>query len=242
MARPSRRAAPARSQARSDHAPAADAPPGAVTRQRLLDVAERLFAEQSYEATSLRQLTTAAGANLAAVHYHFGSKEGLFRAVFARRAGPINASRLARLAALEARAEPPSIEELLVALIAPALELYADPEWRWYMQLVGRAFTEPGDQWLEADREFEPTHAAFTAAFARALPVLDARTLETRLFFTLGVQCIVLAIGQASGREGCAARAAADPEVLLQELVAFAAAGLRAPPIASPPRAPGATG
>ena len=55
------------------------------TRTRLLDAAERLFAERTYSETSLRAITTAAGANLAAVNYHFGSKERLFRAVFHRR-------------------------------------------------------------------------------------------------------------------------------------------------------------
>ncbi|MCH6551326.1 MAG: helix-turn-helix transcriptional regulator [Planctomycetes bacterium] len=60
------------------------------TRERLLDVAEELFAEKGIAGTSLRTLTKAAETNLAAVHYHFGSKEALLDAVFERRAGPMN--------------------------------------------------------------------------------------------------------------------------------------------------------
>ena len=61
------------------------------TRTRLLDSAEQLFAERGIDATSLRAITTAAGANLASVNYHFGSKDELFREVVSRRIGPVNA-------------------------------------------------------------------------------------------------------------------------------------------------------
>ena len=73
------------------------------TKQTILDAAEDLFAEQGYAATSLRQLTGKARVNLAAVHYHFGSKEDLAKAVLARRIEPINVERIARLDALPAR-------------------------------------------------------------------------------------------------------------------------------------------
>ena len=73
------------------------------TRDRILDAAERLFAQQGFDLTSLRALTTEADVNLAAVNYHFGSKERLFEAVLARLIAPINAERLARLDALEAK-------------------------------------------------------------------------------------------------------------------------------------------
>ena len=75
-----------------------------TTRYRILDTAESLFAEQGFSATSLRNITTAAGVNLAAVNYHFRSKEGLIEAVFARRVAPLNAERLELLTAAEDRA------------------------------------------------------------------------------------------------------------------------------------------
>ena len=75
---------------------------GRDTREKLLDAAERLFAEQGFDSTSLRQITSAAGANLAAVNYHFGSKDDLIVEVLDRRIKPMNASASTSLERLEA--------------------------------------------------------------------------------------------------------------------------------------------
>ena len=66
------------------------------TVERILDAAEQLFAEKGFAETSLRLITSKAGVNLAAVNYHFGSKEELFEAVLTRRLDPMNQQRLAR--------------------------------------------------------------------------------------------------------------------------------------------------
>ena len=88
------------------------------TRQRLLDVAEGLFADQGLKGTSLRAITLKAEANLAAVNYHFGTKEGLFAAVFQRRIGPMTVERIRLLdQALEAAApDAPALEDVLRGL------------------------------------------------------------------------------------------------------------------------------
>ena len=91
------------------------------TKIRILDAAESLFAEHGFAATSLRAITRHANVNLAAVHYHFGSKEGLVEAVFSRRLGPLNQERLELLDAVEARGG--ELEDVLRALIGPALRL-----------------------------------------------------------------------------------------------------------------------
>src|SRR3981081_4013505 len=78
----------------------------AGTKTRILDAAELLFMEHGFEATSLRQLTSAAGVNLAAVNYHFGSKEELFQAVLTRRLDPMNQERIDLLDKLEGRERP----------------------------------------------------------------------------------------------------------------------------------------
>ena len=67
------------------------------TRTRILDAAEELFMQHGFEGTSMRLLTTKAGVNLAAVNYHFGSKDALIEAVFRRRLDPMNAARIAAL-------------------------------------------------------------------------------------------------------------------------------------------------
>src|SRR5712691_4942148 len=100
----------------------------ADTKTRILDAAEQLFMEHGFEATSLRSLTAAAGANLAAVHYHFGSKEELFQAVLTRRLDPMNAERIELLERVEREStgRPPSCEKILFAMLIPALKLARD--------------------------------------------------------------------------------------------------------------------
>src|SRR5271166_4719878 len=95
------------------------------TKDRILNAAERLFARDGFEATSLRAITTEAAVNLAAVNHHFKSKEALVQAVIARRMGPISAQRLALLDAYEAEADgaPVALEKILDAFLRPIIEL-----------------------------------------------------------------------------------------------------------------------
>src|SRR5690349_23937924 len=81
----------------------------AVTKERILDAAEALFLEHGFEATSLRAITAAADVNLAAVNYHFGSKEELFQAVLTRRLDPMNQERVDLLDALERETAPNAV-------------------------------------------------------------------------------------------------------------------------------------
>src|SRR5438876_1103179 len=83
-----------------------DAPTISATQTKILDTAEGLFMEHGFEATSLRQITTAAGVNLAAVNYHFGSKEELFQTVLTRRLDPMNQERMTLLARFEREIAP----------------------------------------------------------------------------------------------------------------------------------------
>ena len=97
------------------------------TKTRILDAAEKLFGEKGFDGTSLRDITTEADVNLAAVNYHFQSKDALVRAVIARRVVPVNQRRLELLDACEqaAGAGPLPIEAVLDAFIRPVLEIYA---------------------------------------------------------------------------------------------------------------------
>src|SRR5258705_5658566 len=96
------------------------------TRTRILDAAEELFMQQGFGGTSMRLLTSKAGVNLAAVNYHFGSKDALIEALFRPRLHPMNAARIAELQRLEtetpARAphhagRPAFPEESILALV-----------------------------------------------------------------------------------------------------------------------------
>lgn len=157
------------------------------TRDDLLDAAERLFAKEGIARTSLRAITAAAGANLASVHYYFGSKEGLVRAVFARRFGPLNRERLELLERCET-AEPLRISCLVDAFVAPVLRmLAAEAGTSHFARLVGRALAEPGDRVRELVlEELREVIERFTAAFARALPGVPRREILWRFHFMVG--------------------------------------------------------
>ena len=95
------------------------------TKERILGAAEELFAQQGFSGTSLRQVTSRAEVNIAAVNYHFGSKENLVNEVFRRRMDDMSAQRLEMLR--KAREEAPdSLEAILAAFVQPALALAAN--------------------------------------------------------------------------------------------------------------------
>ena len=154
------------------------------TRDRLLDSAERLFAENGVDATSLRHITNDAEANLASVNYHFGSKEELFRQVFARRIGPINQERLRLLDSCEAQGTP-SLECVLEAFLAPTLRLRSDPEQggEHFMCLMGRLFSEPTEWKTILMEEFNEIFQRFGTALQMALPEHAPIDLTWHLFF-----------------------------------------------------------
>lgn len=209
---------------------------GAVaTKARILDAAETLFMEHGFEATSLRHITAAAGANLAAVNYHFGSKEELFEAVLTRRLDPMNQARVALLDRLEQEsgAEAPACERILSALLTPALELARDPARGGanFLRLLGRAYADPAPfirQFLSA--QYAPMIARFKAAFGRALPTLPRKELSWRLHFIMGALSYTLA-----GTDALKIIAELNPvetdndEILIRRLAPFLLAGLTAP-------------
>src|SRR5436853_4419176 len=96
----------------------------AATTERIMDAAERLFADHGFEGTSIRDIVEAAKVNLAAIHYHFRSKEALLEAVLTRRISIVNEARLQRLQAVETAAgsRSPSVEAVLRAFIVPTIE------------------------------------------------------------------------------------------------------------------------
>src|SRR3954464_2865930 len=117
------------------------------TRSRILDVAEQLFSEQGFDRVSIRNITRTARVNLAAINYHFGSKEDLIAAVFERRVVPINEARLAALDAVEkiAGKRGPKLEVILEAFIRPALQssVEASKGGTAFSKLFGRCRSEP---------------------------------------------------------------------------------------------------
>jgi len=205
----------------------------ADTKTRILDAAEALFTEHGFEATSLRQLTAAAGVNLAAVNYHFGSKEVLFQAVLTRRLDPMNQERIELLEALEREggARPPSCEKVLFAMLIPALRLARDEKrgGKYFLRVLGRAYADPAPfirDFLHA--QYAGMIARYKEAFLRALPHLSRQELTWRLHFVMGALSYTLA-GTDALKLFAQVTQADNDELLLQRLAPFLVAGLKAP-------------
>ncbi len=192
------------------------------TQERILDTAERMFADEGYAATSVRKITAKAEVNLAAVHYHFRSKEALLEAVILRRAEPANRERLALLNAceLEAVGGRPSLEGVLRAFLKPSIRTAVDPSLGGavFMRLVGRLHAEGNVLARVLASHFLPVLQRFEAALRRALPELPPEELYWRVHLAIGATTQAL-----RGAES------ADPETSLDRLVRFVSAGLRAP-------------
>ncbi|WP_321476109.1 TetR/AcrR family transcriptional regulator [uncultured Paludibaculum sp.] len=203
------------------------------TKERILDAAERLFADNGFAATSLRQITAEAQVNLAAVNYHFQNKETLIRAVLHRRIGPINKRRFDLLDALEFAAGdsgPLVLEEVLRAFLLPVMEARTScPEMRHWPRLLGRLYTELHGSLMEMfQKEMAPAGQRFTAAIQRAEPGLTPEALAWGLHFGIGALAHFLAAGELLR---FISRGTVDPDDHLEALgflVTYMTGGLRA--------------
>ncbi|WP_428623035.1 TetR/AcrR family transcriptional regulator [Sedimenticola sp.] len=211
------------------------------TKNKILDVAEEIFAEKGYSATSMRTITSRANVNLAAVNYHFGSKAQLYHAVFQRRVEPMNKKRIQTLDAMEQKAgnQPLPVDDILRAFVEPALKASMNPNQGGtnFIKLLGRTHAEPGPE----VHDFLPLLYAevkdrFRKALAKALPELSQEELSWRVHFVIGTIAFTLAGTDALEMiESCRYCDPADIEGIIQRLLPFLKGGLSAPS-ALPPR------
>jgi AcrR family transcriptional regulator len=164
---------------------------GEETRERILNAAERLFALRGIASTSMRALTKSAEVNLAAVHYHFGSKEALLDAVIERRAEPLNAARNYALDRHLADRAPgrPDVERVLRAFLEPVVEklLSSPAEGQHLPRLIARVEAQPPEL-LEAlyRKHFGTVSRRFVEALQRALPQLPKEIVSDRFRLAMG--------------------------------------------------------
>lgn len=213
------------------------------TRDRLLAAAETLFAEQGFESVSLRDLTHAAGTNLAAVNYHFGSKEHLIEEVLLRSLNPINEERLRLLdeAEEEAAPGPPSLEAIADAFLRPALSQVRDRQHSQmlFCKLLGRCLIDRNRDMPERAWElFREVIQRFGDALKNSHGGLAHAEALWRLNFMAGSMISTLVHGDKVVQFSGEADAPPDTDAVLRRLVAFCAQGLAAPPSAPPPCQP----
>jgi AcrR family transcriptional regulator len=203
------------------------------TKERILDVAEWYFAAQGYHGASLRAITSEAGVNLAAVNYHFGSKEGLVRAVIERRILPLNKIRQDRLTRIReeasVRGKRPDTDAVLRAFIEPTILFReTDPDATGFITIVHRSIAEPDNTVRQIFLGLiEPVIKLFIEVMREALPGLPAEIVRRRIFFVIAI------VSHALMRIGCQeAENGGEPSCggsILDMIMPFVKAGMEAP-------------
>ena len=207
------------------------------TRSRILNAAEGLFADRGFSATSVRMITSRAKVNLAAMHYHFGSKDQLIQELFVLRLSPLNRQRLALLDRCEAAAGAgePSLEQILEAFIRPPVQLIRDPErgGMRFMQLLSRAFNSPDGAIREMIYgQFAEVIERFSGALGPRLPHLSREEAFWRFHFMVGAMSHTLhVIADWKNLENLFLEVPEPSQVdeVVDRLVSFLAAGFRTP-------------
>ncbi|MCW4455056.1 TetR family transcriptional regulator [Flavobacterium sp. MXW15] len=198
------------------------------TKDRILGAAEELFAQHGFAGTSLRQVTSQADVNIAAVNYHFGSKENLVNEVFRRRMDEMTAARLAQLATAQ-REHPGELRQVLAAFVEPALAMAQDRQTGGaFVRVIARAYAEKNDNL----RKFLSDHYGhvlrdFGKAIAVCVPGLSKEELYWRLDFLAGALTYAMADFGLIKRPADVTEAAHRAHAA-RELIHFAEAGFRA--------------
>jgi AcrR family transcriptional regulator len=196
----------------------------ADTKTRILDAAEKLFGENGFDATSLRDITTEADVNLAAVNYHFQSKESLIESCIMRGAEPVNQKRLAML---EAAGPQATVEQIVEAFVAPILEFDQSA----LAPLMARVLASPDIMKRVFRVHMDLITRRFSDALAIALPHLSSTERVWRLHFIAGSMAHTVTRAPVMRELYGGVLDFDDRKTLIARLVKFAAAGLRAPEV-----------
>ena len=214
---------------------------GQPTRERILDVAEQLFAHRGFHGVSVRDITGAAGVDVALASYYFGSKGGLLEAVFHRRSEVLNSERLARLEAVLARNQAPTLEDIIDSFTHPLLDRSGrgGPGWKAFFALVAEVNNSPEWSHVLMTRHFDPLVQKFISAIRTALPGCTDRDLYWAYHFLSGALTLTFAETGRIDRLSNGICRASDLDDVHARLVPYCAAGFRAicrPSGGRPPR------
>ncbi len=210
--------------------------PSEDTASRIIDAAERLFIRDGIDATSLRAVTREAAVNVAAIHYYFGSRDELLRAVLDRIITPVNERRIALLeqALAASKGKPLEVAELLRIFLLPDLEAVERLRDRGVeiAHFVARAYAAPSPTLKRlVEEKFEESSSRFLAELYRALPSIDRAEIDFRFRCIIGV--VVKLFGAVTPRGIPGGPDGAEISTTLDRIVTFLAPGLAAP--ISPP-------
>ncbi len=199
---------------------------------KLVEAAERLFAERGFDAISVRDVTAEAGANVAAVNYHFGSRAGLIAAVMARYVMPVNDERLARLEAAERKwaGKAVPLEEIVDAFSRPLITRVRKSELseKLFCKLLGRIFgDQSGALPPELEGQFQRVAEAYIRALSKALPTVPQEELIWRIHFMAGCMLHMLSHQEMVHRLSRGLSGTPSIETTFGRFMRFVCAGLR---------------
>jgi AcrR family transcriptional regulator len=162
-------------------------------RERILDVSEELFANGSFASVSIRAVTSKAEVNLSAVNYYFGSKQGLFKAVYVRRATLMNHERLRLLHEADEKAQvagrDASLRELVSAMLTPPMFWLCNEEQGFsvYIRFLARAYLEEASDMDNVLGQEVDVFDRFLPYFKKIMPDLTEEDIYWRIHFMMGV-------------------------------------------------------
>lgn len=208
---------------------------GDNTSERILDAAELVFAETGYAGASLRNVASKAAVTQALINYYFGSKYGLYEAVFIRRGRSISDDRMKRLGELKKSKQQVTVNDLVRAFLAPTIALREVPGGRTFLRLQARLHTEPAEISYKLRNEaYDASTRAYVEYFKEICPQLPEKDINWRVALMIGAY--MYAFSDTHRLEQLAPDACNpnDTEEIFEQITAFVTAGLLAPPVQNP--------
>jgi len=205
---------------------------GDNSSERILDAAELVFAETGYAGASLRNVASKAAVTQALINYYFGSKYGLYEAVFIRRGRSISDDRMTRLEELKKRKQPVTVNDVVRAFLAPTIALRAVPGGRTFLRLQARLHTEPAEISYKLRNEaYDASTRAYVEYFKEICPQLSDKDINWRVVLMVGAY--MYAFSDTHRLEQLAPNVCNpnDSEEIFEQITAFVTAGLLAPPV-----------
>ncbi len=199
--------------------------------ERILNVAEELFARHGYDGVTIRQIAAQAEVDVALASYHFGKKEDLFRAVFRRRAETLSASRQAVLRATQEQTQDQeqTLEQIIEAFLLPLklAQESKDPGWRNYMALLSYVMTSPVWNEVLMPDAFDINVKEFVDALTKALPNAKIEDIHWCYHYVSGALALTLAQTGRIDRLSDGACLSSDFDAAYDRMIPFVAAGFR---------------
>lgn len=207
---------------------------GDNTSERILDAAEEVFAEVGYSGATLRMVAARADVTQALINYYFGSKYGLYEAVFIRRGRVIADGRMKLLEELKQRSDV-SVRDVVRAFLAPTIALRDTPGGRLFLRLQARLHTEPADISYKLRNEaYDVSTRAYVQMLAKVCPELSAKDVNWRMALMIGAYMYVFSDTHRLEQLAPDDCDADNTEELFEQITAFITAGIGAPPTACP--------